>query len=218
MGQERKYPEVPVEKLRWRCPPESLSFENHRGNPALHGDHRAGAGAEIHSSGSGAGQPGVQHFYRRAGGDRPQHDHQVPSRGNRQGRQNPGRPLLCEQFQRPRSTPLHLSAGGQGKGLQEGYGGPDRIPEEEDPPGFRKRGLPEAAAGFGGETPGTRKRHGQGLRGPGQKGRICRGPGAGRALYPSGRRPDGGRKRHASWTSLENLVDQGQFPKETFER
>lgn len=27
MGQERKYPEVPVEKLRWRCLPESLSFE-----------------------------------------------------------------------------------------------------------------------------------------------------------------------------------------------
>ena len=27
MGQERKYPEVPVEKLRWRCPPESLPFE-----------------------------------------------------------------------------------------------------------------------------------------------------------------------------------------------
>jgi lon-related putative ATP-dependent protease len=26
MGQERKYPEVPVEKLRWRCPPESLPF------------------------------------------------------------------------------------------------------------------------------------------------------------------------------------------------
>ncbi|MBP1719900.1 MAG: Peptidase lon domain protein, partial [Deltaproteobacteria bacterium] len=27
MGPERKYPEVPVEKLRWRCPPESLPFE-----------------------------------------------------------------------------------------------------------------------------------------------------------------------------------------------
>jgi ATP-dependent Lon protease len=27
MGQEVKYPEVPLEKLRWRCPPESLSFE-----------------------------------------------------------------------------------------------------------------------------------------------------------------------------------------------
>jgi hypothetical protein len=27
MGQEAKYPEVPVEKLRWRCLPESLSFE-----------------------------------------------------------------------------------------------------------------------------------------------------------------------------------------------
>ena len=27
MGQEGKYPEVPVEKLRWRCPPESLPFE-----------------------------------------------------------------------------------------------------------------------------------------------------------------------------------------------
>ena len=27
MGQEGKYPEVPVEKLRWRCLPESLSFE-----------------------------------------------------------------------------------------------------------------------------------------------------------------------------------------------
>jgi len=26
MGQEVKYPEVPVEKLRWRCPPESLPF------------------------------------------------------------------------------------------------------------------------------------------------------------------------------------------------
>ncbi len=28
MGQEGKYPEVPVEKLRWRCPPESLPFES----------------------------------------------------------------------------------------------------------------------------------------------------------------------------------------------
>ena len=27
MGQERKFSEVPVEKLRWRCPPESLPFE-----------------------------------------------------------------------------------------------------------------------------------------------------------------------------------------------
>jgi ATP-dependent Lon protease len=27
MGQERKYPEVPIEKLRWRCPPESLPFQ-----------------------------------------------------------------------------------------------------------------------------------------------------------------------------------------------
>ncbi|MGD0626918.1 MAG: ATP-binding protein [Thermodesulfobacteriota bacterium] len=27
MGEEEKYPEVPVEKLRWRCPPESLPFE-----------------------------------------------------------------------------------------------------------------------------------------------------------------------------------------------
>jgi len=27
MGEEKKYPEVPVEKLRWRCPPESLPFE-----------------------------------------------------------------------------------------------------------------------------------------------------------------------------------------------
>ena len=28
MAQEEKYPEVPVEKLRWRCAPESLPFEN----------------------------------------------------------------------------------------------------------------------------------------------------------------------------------------------
>ena len=28
MTQEPKYPEVPVEKLRWRCPPESLPFES----------------------------------------------------------------------------------------------------------------------------------------------------------------------------------------------
>jgi ATP-dependent Lon protease len=28
MAQEGKYPEVPVEKLRWRCPPESLPFES----------------------------------------------------------------------------------------------------------------------------------------------------------------------------------------------
>jgi len=28
MGIEKKYAEVPVEKLRWRCPPESLPFEN----------------------------------------------------------------------------------------------------------------------------------------------------------------------------------------------
>jgi len=28
MGQEEKYPEVPVEKLRWRCSPESLPFES----------------------------------------------------------------------------------------------------------------------------------------------------------------------------------------------
>ncbi|MBN1614438.1 MAG: AAA family ATPase [Deltaproteobacteria bacterium] len=28
MGQERKYPEVPVEKLRWSCTPESLPFES----------------------------------------------------------------------------------------------------------------------------------------------------------------------------------------------
>ena len=28
MSQEVKYPEVPVEKLRWRCPPESLPFES----------------------------------------------------------------------------------------------------------------------------------------------------------------------------------------------
>ena len=27
MGDEKKYPEVPVEKLRWRCPPDSLPFE-----------------------------------------------------------------------------------------------------------------------------------------------------------------------------------------------
>jgi len=27
MEQERKYPEVPIEKLRWRCPPESLPFQ-----------------------------------------------------------------------------------------------------------------------------------------------------------------------------------------------
>ncbi len=28
MGTERKYAEIPVEKLRWRCPPESLAFES----------------------------------------------------------------------------------------------------------------------------------------------------------------------------------------------
>ena len=28
MAQEGKYPEVPVEKLRWVCPPESLPFES----------------------------------------------------------------------------------------------------------------------------------------------------------------------------------------------
>jgi len=27
MGDEKKYPEVPVEKLRWKCPPDSLPFE-----------------------------------------------------------------------------------------------------------------------------------------------------------------------------------------------
>ena len=27
MGDGKKYPEVPVEKLRWRCPPDSLPFE-----------------------------------------------------------------------------------------------------------------------------------------------------------------------------------------------
>ena len=34
MGQEDKYPEVPVEKLRWRCPPESLPFETTKEVPA----------------------------------------------------------------------------------------------------------------------------------------------------------------------------------------
>jgi hypothetical protein len=28
MGQEQKYPEVPVQKLRRRCPPESLPFDS----------------------------------------------------------------------------------------------------------------------------------------------------------------------------------------------
>ena len=27
MAEEQKYPEVPAEKLRWRCPPDSLPFE-----------------------------------------------------------------------------------------------------------------------------------------------------------------------------------------------
>jgi ATP-dependent Lon protease len=34
MGQEGKYPEVPVEKLRWRCPPDSLPFETTKEVPA----------------------------------------------------------------------------------------------------------------------------------------------------------------------------------------
>jgi len=34
MGQEDKYPEVPVEKLRWRCPPDSLPFETTKEVPA----------------------------------------------------------------------------------------------------------------------------------------------------------------------------------------
>ncbi len=34
MGQEVKYEEVPVEKLRWRCPPESLPFESTKEVPA----------------------------------------------------------------------------------------------------------------------------------------------------------------------------------------
>ena len=34
MAAEVKYPEVPVEKLRWRCPPESLPFESTKEVPA----------------------------------------------------------------------------------------------------------------------------------------------------------------------------------------
>jgi len=68
MAEAKKYPEVPVEKLRWRCPPESLSFQDDPGGPGLHRCHRPGSGPEGHPPGPGGGEPGLQHLHRRPGG------------------------------------------------------------------------------------------------------------------------------------------------------
>ena len=171
--------------------------------PLLRRDHRTGAGPQGHPDRPRHQEPGLQHLHHRHGGDGTDDDHQAAARKAGEGRQDPRRHPLRQQFQAPRRAAPPRAPGRAGEALRQGHG-----PAHRDAPGERPRPSEEQVL-LGATGPDRRapaeeaEGPAPGLRGGGRRARLLRHPGPDGTVHPAGphprhrRRP---RRLSPSWT------------------